>query len=80
MAEIGNLNAISDAGASAQLAGAAFRSAALNVRINLSGLENDAEPADILADLVQLEREAALAEKSVECSLKNRAGLSAAAL
>jgi len=52
----------------------------LNVRINLSGLENDAEPADILADLVQLEREAALAEKSVECSLKNRAGLSAAAL
>ncbi|HOA22050.1 MAG TPA: glutamate formimidoyltransferase [Anaerolineaceae bacterium] len=80
MAEIGNLNAISDAGAGAQLAGAAFRSAALNVRINLSGLENDAEPADILADLVQLEREAALAEKSVECSLKNRAGLSAAAL
>jgi formiminotetrahydrofolate cyclodeaminase len=41
MAVIGNLSAISDAGAGANLALAALKSAALNVRINLQGLEQE---------------------------------------
>ncbi|HQH58459.1 MAG TPA: cyclodeaminase/cyclohydrolase family protein, partial [Anaerolineaceae bacterium] len=77
MAEIGNLNAISDAGAGAQLAAAAFRSAALNVRINLLGMENEPEPARILAELDNLQGEAEGVLSSVQESLAKRAGLRA---
>ncbi len=77
MAEIGNLNAISDAGAGAQLALAAFRSAALNVRINLLGLEADPEPARMLAQLAELEGQVALALQAVDEALLKRAGLRA---
>ncbi len=77
MAEIGNLNAISDAGAGAQLALAAFRSAALNVRINLLGLEADPEPARMLAQLAELEGKVDAASQSVDESLLKRAGLRA---
>jgi formiminotetrahydrofolate cyclodeaminase len=77
MAEIGNLNAISDAGAGAQLAVAAFRSAALNVRINLSGIEADPQPAGILAELLRLEAQADETARAVDEALLKRAGLRA---
>ncbi len=77
MAEIGNLNAISDAGAGAQLALAAFRSAALNVRINLLGLEADPEPARLLDALAALETQVAAALQGVDEALLKRAGLRA---
>jgi len=77
MAEIGNLNAISDAGAGAQLALAAFRSAALNVRINLLGLEADPEPARLLDALAGLETQVAAALQAVDEALLKRAGLRA---
>jgi len=50
MAAIGNLSAISDAAAGANLALAALKSAALNVRINLQGLEQETEPAQMLKE------------------------------
>jgi formiminotetrahydrofolate cyclodeaminase len=77
MAEIGNLNAISDAGAGAQLAVAAFRSAALNVRINLSGIEADPQPAGILTELLRLEAQADETARAVDEALLKRAGLRA---
>jgi len=77
MAEIGNLNAISDAGAGAQLAQAAFRSAALNVRVNLLGLEADPEPARLLGELTALEGQADEASQAVDQALAKRAGLRA---
>jgi len=77
MAEIGNLNAISDAGAGAQLAQAAFRSAALNVRVNLLGLEAEPEPARLLGELTALEGQADEASQAVDQALAKRAGLRA---
>lgn len=58
MAEIGNLNAISDAGASVNLAKAAFEAAAMNVKINLLGMESEPEPASMLKQLNLLSEEA----------------------
>ncbi len=49
-AESGNAHAVSDAGISALLAGAAARAAAFNVRINASALP-DTEGAQLVADL-----------------------------
>ena len=71
------MNAISDAGAGAQLALAAFRSAALNVRINLLGLEADPEPARLLDALGALETQVAAALQAVDEALLKRAGLRA---
>lgn len=64
MAEIGNLTAISDAGAGVNLAVAAVRAAGMNVKINLLGLENESEPAAMLAEIkaIQAEAEQKLAE------------------
>lgn len=58
MAEIGNLNAISDAGAGVNLGKAAFEAAAMNVKINLLGLENETEPAGMLKELAALAAQA----------------------
>jgi glutamate formiminotransferase/formiminotetrahydrofolate cyclodeaminase len=45
-AEIGNVNAVSDAGVAAILADAAAQSAALNVKINLAWIQDDAFKKD----------------------------------
>jgi glutamate formiminotransferase/formiminotetrahydrofolate cyclodeaminase len=76
MAAIGNVNAISDAAAGANLALAALKSAGLNVRINLQGLEQEAEPAQMLQELAALEQQAEPLMQELEGSLWQRAGLS----
>jgi glutamate formiminotransferase/formiminotetrahydrofolate cyclodeaminase len=59
MAEIGNLNAISDAGAGVNLGKAAFEAAAMNVKINLLGIEDENEPAMMLVEVKALAMQAA---------------------
>ena len=76
MAAIGNLSAISDAAAGANLALAALKSAGLNVRINLQGIEQEAEPAQMLQQLAVFEQQAESLMQELEESLRQRAGLS----
>jgi glutamate formiminotransferase/formiminotetrahydrofolate cyclodeaminase len=76
MAAIGNLNAISDAAAGANLALSALKSAELNVRINLQGLEQEAEPTQMLNALEELEQQAELLMQELKVTLAERAGLS----
>ncbi len=74
-AELGNLNAISDAGSAAALAQAALVGAGLNVRINLLGIEKDAEPARMLNELKTLENQAAKLNTTLQGVLNERGGL-----
>lgn len=74
-AEMGNLNAISDAGSAAALAQAALVGAGLNVRINLLGIEKDAEPARMLNELNTLENQAAKLNTALRDVLNDRGGL-----
>jgi len=76
MAATGNLSAISDAAAGANLALAALKSAGLNVRINLQGLEQEDEPAQMLQQLAVFEQQAESLMQELEESLRQRAGLS----
>ena len=75
MAEIGNLNCISDAAAGAHLAKAGFEAARLNVKINLLGYEQDPDARAFVgeADMLRTEVESLMAK--LESILKERAGL-----
>jgi len=57
-AELGNINAISDAGTAAGLALASLNGAGLNVRINLSSIDSNAETKKMMAKLHILEADA----------------------
>jgi glutamate formiminotransferase/formiminotetrahydrofolate cyclodeaminase len=57
-AEVGNRNAVSDAGVAALLAGAAARGAAYNVRINVAGMSDAAAAAPLVAEAQRLVEEA----------------------
>ncbi len=74
-ADLGNVNAISDAGSAAALAKAALEGAGLNVRINLLGIEKETEPARMLEELRELERQAVLTNDSIRKALNERGGL-----
>jgi len=74
-AELGNINAISDAGSAAAFAKAALEGAGLNVRINLLGLEEEPEPARMLTELRTLENQAAKLSQALHTVLNERGGL-----
>lgn len=71
----GNLNAISDAGSAAALAGAALNGAALNVRINTPGLENQHTASELLEKIRDLESRAANLQEQIRSQLFQRGGL-----
>jgi len=75
MAKKGNLNAITDAGTSGAIAHAALKGAALNVRVNLLGLEKEADPARMLSELKQCERQADKITQQLQQVLTERGGL-----
>ena len=75
MAEIGNLNCISDAAAGAHLARAGFEAARLNVKINLQGYEQDPDAQAFVAEAEALRVEVGNLMVSLEDVLKERAGL-----
>ncbi|MCD6299364.1 MAG: cyclodeaminase/cyclohydrolase family protein [Thermoplasmata archaeon] len=58
VARIGNKNSITDAGSSALLAHASLNAALLNVRINLSGINDDAFRAEMEKKVEMLEKRA----------------------
>jgi glutamate formiminotransferase/formiminotetrahydrofolate cyclodeaminase len=74
-AELGNVNAISDAGTAAALAKSAIKGAGLNVRINLLGMEKEKEPARMLNALRLIERQAINLDETLQQTLKDRGGL-----
>lgn len=74
-AELGNVNAISDAGSAGALAQAALSGAGLNVRINLLGIEKEPEPARMLSELRVLENQAAKLADALRVVLNQRGGL-----
>lgn len=75
MAEIGNLNAISDAGAGVNLAKAGFEAAAMNVKINLLGLEAEPEPSEMLAELHNLAGRATILLEQANGLIHARSGM-----
>ncbi len=74
-AQLGNINAITDAGTAAALARSAFTGAGLNVRINLGDLDDKGVTADIEKQLSALEKKAAKIEPKIQTALKERGGL-----
>ena len=74
-AELGNVNAISDAASAAHLAVAAVKGAGLNVLINQKGLKNPSVIDDMVKDLVDFEIETIEIGKRLTNVLQERAGL-----
>ena len=74
-AELGNINAVSDAGSAAAFAKAAMEGAGLNVRINLLGLEKELDPAHMLTELNTLEKQAEDLSVSLRRVMTERGGL-----
>jgi glutamate formiminotransferase / formiminotetrahydrofolate cyclodeaminase len=65
MAEIGNPNAISDAGVGALCARAAVRGAFLNVRINAGGLKDQDYVSPVVAEAAEIDARAAALEREI---------------
>jgi glutamate formiminotransferase/formiminotetrahydrofolate cyclodeaminase len=76
-AEIGNLNAISDAASGAALAQAALTSAALNVRINAAGLQNQNAVHHLLHEVNDLDNRVERAQGDLRRILADRGGITA---
>ncbi|MCJ7536361.1 MAG: cyclodeaminase/cyclohydrolase family protein, partial [Anaerolineales bacterium] len=72
----GNLNAISDAGSAAALAGAALSGAALNVRINAPGLDDRGTAAGLLEEIGEIEIRGADLQEQIRVQLFQRGGFS----
>ena len=74
-AAVGNVNAATDAGSGAALAGASLRASAMNVRVNAAGDEDDAAARAWIEELEQLEGEAVALQAQLREALMERAGL-----
>jgi formiminotetrahydrofolate cyclodeaminase len=72
----GNLNAISDAGSAAALAGAALTGAALNVRINAPGLKDRPTASELIEEIGKLESQGADLQDQIRSQLFQRGGFS----
>jgi glutamate formiminotransferase/formiminotetrahydrofolate cyclodeaminase len=75
LAELGNLNAISDAASGAASARAALTAAGLNVRINAKGLQDQAVAAKFIAEVRVLEGEADDLAAALRIILEERGGI-----
>ena len=77
VAEVGNVNAITDAATAASLSVAAITSAAANVRINLQSLNNDHDTsAKFVEQLAGIENETRTYQKRIREILQERVGIS----
>jgi formiminotetrahydrofolate cyclodeaminase len=74
-AEIGNVNAITDAGVGLQLASTALTGAGYNVRINLTGIQDEAQKQTLLSELQEIETDAAALKSALQAILTDRGGL-----
>jgi glutamate formiminotransferase/formiminotetrahydrofolate cyclodeaminase len=72
--EIGNRNAISDAGSAVYLAAAAIRSATLNVRANAAALQDQSVVPDWERAVATAAERAAAAQARVEAAIESRSG------
>jgi glutamate formiminotransferase/formiminotetrahydrofolate cyclodeaminase len=72
---LGNLNAISDGASAAAFAHAGLKSAAYNVRINISSLQDAGESKSLIDEVHALERQADVLEDQVREALYERGGL-----
>jgi glutamate formiminotransferase/formiminotetrahydrofolate cyclodeaminase len=75
VAEHGNANAISDAGSAAALAQTAFNGAAMNVRINLSGLTDIEEGGEMKARLDEMKQQATGLLAAIRSAIESRGGI-----
>jgi len=75
MAEIGNLNAISDAASGVYQANAGLEAAVLNVKINLMGYEEESRSKELLARASQLKEDAGKVLDQLKSTLSERAQL-----
>ena len=71
----GNLNAISDAGSAAALAGAAISGAALNVRINALGLKDKQDSDVLIKEISKVEMQAKELQDQILSQVYQRGGL-----
>jgi glutamate formiminotransferase/formiminotetrahydrofolate cyclodeaminase len=74
-AEIGNVNAISDAASGAEISRAALAGAGYNVRINVNSLPNKAAGNHLLEELSSVEAQAEILLKKLDHVMKSRGGL-----
>ena len=75
LAEIGNVNAASDAASGVALAQAALRAAALNVKVNASGVSDRAAAESWLSLLDSFQARALSAESRLKSALRERSGI-----
>ena len=76
-AEIGNLNAISDAASGVAMSRAALTAAGYNIRINVNSLPNKSAGAPLLKELSSIESQADTIEEKLRTIMKTRGGLGA---
>jgi glutamate formiminotransferase/formiminotetrahydrofolate cyclodeaminase len=72
----GNINAISDTGSAAALAGAALTGAGLNVRINAPGLKDQEIAADLIKAIGKIESQGVDLQEHIRAQLFQRGGFS----
>jgi formiminotetrahydrofolate cyclodeaminase len=72
----GNMNAISDAGSAAALAGAALTSAGLNVRINAIALKDKLTASSLIQEIDELENQGGVLQDQIRSVLHKRGGFS----
>jgi glutamate formiminotransferase/formiminotetrahydrofolate cyclodeaminase len=75
MAEIGNLNAISDAASGVYQANAGLEAAVLNVKINLMGYEEESRSKELLSRASKLKEDAGKVLDQLKSTLSERARL-----